>query len=241
MPDSTPTLSELAGRLRASMGRADLARVGDQDAKAFTRLSAEVGKRQAQLNDAALFLGADACMTLIDEEEASLREAMRVARDAGKHAARILVAEPDALRTGPAWKAFAASAKTVGDKLYELRTEASKRLVADHPRPPQGAATTLVAGDPKRAEYAQALRDYDESLHETFESRAQVSRFIRSAERAQTLAEEIERRAVPEEHRERWALLVARRLPLDALIPDFRAWLDAEGHLTRVFAGLEDT
>jgi hypothetical protein len=241
MPDSTPTLSELAGRLRASMAQADLARVDDQDARAFTRLSAEVGKRQAQLDDATLFLGADACMTLTDEEEASLRGAMRVARDAGKHAANILVADPDALRTGPAWKAFAASAKTVGDKLYELRTEASKRLVAGHPRPPQSAATTLVAGDPKRAEYAQALRDYDEALHESFESRAQVSRFVRTAERAQTLAEEIERRAVPEEHRERWALLVARRLPLDALTADFRAWLDAEGHLTRVFAGLEDT
>ena len=180
-------------------------------------------------------------MALTDEEEGSLREALRIARDAGKHAARVLVAEPDALRTGPAWKAFAASAKTVGDKVYELRTEASKRLVAEHPRPSQSAAATLVAGDPKRAEYAEALRDYDESLQERFESRVQVLRFVRSAERAQTLADEIERRAVPEEHRERWARLVARRLPLDELTPDFRAWLDAEGHLTRVFAGLEDT
>ena len=234
-------MSELAGRLRASMARADLARSDDQDARAFTRLSAEVAKRQAQLDRATLFLGADACMTLADEEEKSLREALRVAREAGKHAAQILVAEPDALRTGPAWKAFAASAKTVGDKLYELRSEASRRLIAEHPRPPQAAATTLVAGDPKRTEYAQALRDYDEALRESFESRAQVSLFVRNAKRARALADEIERRAVPEEHRERWTLLVARRLPLDELTPDFRAWLEVEGHLARVSVGLEDT
>lgn len=241
MSDSALTLSELAGRLRASMARADLARSDDQEARAFTRLTAEVEKRQAQLDDATLFLGADPCLELTDEEGGSLREAIRGARDAGRHAANILVAEPDALRTGPAWKAFDASAKTVGETLYELRMEASKRLVAEHARPSEGAATTLVAGDPKRTEYAEALRDYDEARRECFESRAEVSNFLRSAARAQALAEEIERRAVPVEHRERWALLVARRLPLGELTSDFRAWLEAEGHLARVFAGLEDT
>lgn len=241
MPDPIETLPELAGRLRASIVRADLARSDDQDAKAFTRLTAEVVKRQDQLKDASLFFGADPRLELTDDESGSLRDAIRIARDAGEHAASVLVVEPNALRTGPAWKALDASAKSVGEKIYDLRAEASARLVAQHARPADSVATSLVAGDPKRIEYVQALRDYDEAARESFESRAQVSAFVRSAARAQTLAEEIERRGVPAEHRERWALLVARRLPLDELTPGFREWLETEGHLARVFAGVEET
>ncbi|WP_037494192.1 hypothetical protein [Solirubrobacter soli] len=172
-------------------------------------------------------------LELLDAERESLISALGTASAAVARFRSELLRAPTHVRGSSTWKACKESLVAVQRIGDEVRDTAVERLLDRLPRPRSGVTRLLAPFDARRDEYSRLEVQY-KTARESVTSSESLLALIRICDRLGVLEEEIKRSAVPEEHRRQWEDLLAGRLTLDGLDPDFHTWLKREGHHARI-------
>lgn len=233
------TLPALVRKLEAAVARAIETSKGDDEQKAYLRITQKLREHEPFLADAR-FLLTSPNLPVDADERATLLQAVTVLRHATARARQAMQTDPRELRQGPLWKSLDQAATTLRTRIEEVRTSASRRLVELHVVPSSNVATLLVAGDPLRIKFRSAS-DHYEQLPKRFGSDEEIARFVHTVGALRDIAEQIEERAAPPEHRAQWAKLVRGGLTLATLDSAFTEWLTETGRAEQVALRLTDT
>ena len=233
------TLPALAQKLDAAVARALESRKGDDEQKAYLRITQKMREHELSLAHAR-FLLTSASLELDERERATLMEAIASLRHATTRARELMQSNPAELRQGPAWKALDQAATSLRNHIAPVGASASKRFVDQQQVPARTVGTLLVEGDSLRLRYRRAWEHY-EGLPQQFGSEQDIARFVDAVNALRDIARQIEDRAAPPEHRAQWARLVRGALTLATIEPAFMQWLNETGRAEQVALNLTDS
>jgi type II secretory pathway component PulJ len=166
-------------------------------------------------------------MTAEQTTEVAERQRWLQAQIEKVHAA--LEKQPEKIRRGELWKETKRAMDALRTSLEMARASNYDALLAGYAEGDHELLDSLPAGTSGVTEYRTALNVFERVRDRAPQTPHDVATAEAAARRLKEIRERVEADAVPSDFRTQWRSLRGAGIPLSALTPEFRQWLEEHG------------
>ncbi len=226
--NSSGALDALAAGLVQEVERAAAARAQAGLVAEFDGMRADVEAVIAPISDAAVVFDSSH-LALTAEQEADVSEKQRwlAAQLEKVHAA--LDKQPEKIRRGDIWKDTKRAVEALRASLESARATNYEALLGSFADGDHDLLDSLPSGTPGVNDYRIALNAFERVRERAPQTPQDAVTAEAAARRLKEIRERVEADAVPSAFRAQWRALRGAGIPLAALTPEFRQWLEEHG------------
>ena len=221
-------LDALAAELVQEVERATAARAQAGLVAEFDGMRTDVETLIVPISEAAVvFESSHLALTAEQKAEFSARQQWLAAQIEKVNAA--LEKQPEKIRRGEIWKEMKRAMEALRASLESARAANYEALLAGYADGDHDLLDSLPSGTPGVTEYRTALNAVERVRERAPQTPQDVATAEAAARRLKEIRERVEAAAVPSEFRAQWRSLRGAGIPLAALTPAFRQWLEEHG------------
>lgn len=222
------TLDALAAELVQEVERAAAARAQAGLVAEFDGMRTDVEAVLAPISEAAVVFDSPH-LALTAEQKAEVSERQRRLAAQLEKVQAALGQQPEKVRRGELWKETKRAMEALRASLESVRATNYEALLAAFADGDHDLLDSLPSGTPGVNEYRIALNAFERVREQAPQTPQDVATAEAAARRLKDIRERVEADAVPSAFRAQWRALRGAGIPLAALTPEFRQWLEEHG------------